>query len=374
MRPSSVTEASDVLIELAREGRAVRPVGGRTQLDWGPPRTAQSEIELETGALNRILEHNHGDFTAVLEAGVPLARAQAVFAEAGQMLAWDPPLGEGSAATVGGILATADSGPSRHRYGGVRDTVVGITVVLSDGNIAKAGGKVIKNVAGYDLAKLFAGSFGTLGLIAAVCVRLHPATRNTATVTAATEDPEQLAAAAIALARRPLEADCLDVAWENDAGELLVRFAGATAERQARDTAPAMGLDRVVVHADDDAIWERQRSRQRSRDGAVLKVSGRPTDLPAVVAAVQGPGDTLVSRAALGLSWIRFAAGEDLAQRIAQARAAVAPRACTQLDGARGSEGAWAAPGAGARAVMERVKQRFDPAATFRPVAFAQES
>ena len=114
-----------------------------------------------------------GDFTAVLEAGVPFAEAQATFAEHGQRLALGPartPAARRSA----GSWPRADSGPLRHRYGGVRDLVVGTTVVLSDGTIAKSGGKVIKNVAGYDLAKLFAGSFGTLGLIATISVRLHP--------------------------------------------------------------------------------------------------------------------------------------------------------------------------------------------------------
>ncbi len=108
-----------------------------------------------------------GDFTAVLEAGTPFAEARAAFAEHGQALAWDPPITDGldRRRDHGG---TADSGPLRHRYGGVRDLVVGVTVVLSDGTVAKAGGKVIKNVAGYDLAKLFTGSFGTLGLIATV--------------------------------------------------------------------------------------------------------------------------------------------------------------------------------------------------------------
>ena len=113
----------------------------------------------------QILEHNEGDLTAVLQAGVPLAEAQAAFADKGQMFAVDPPLGAGDAATIGGVMATADSGPLRHRYGGVRDLVLGITVALSDGTLAKAGSKVIKNVAGYDLGKLFTGSYGTLGLI-----------------------------------------------------------------------------------------------------------------------------------------------------------------------------------------------------------------
>ena len=90
------------------------------------------------------------------------------------MLALDPPLGPDAAATIGGVVATGDSGPLRHRYGAPRDLVVGMTIALADGTIARSGGKVIKNVAGYDLAKLFAGSFGTLGVIVEVAVRLHP--------------------------------------------------------------------------------------------------------------------------------------------------------------------------------------------------------
>ncbi len=155
------------------EGLTVRVRGGGTKLGWGTP-AQDPDLELSTASLDQLLEHNVGDLTAVLEPGVPLARAQERFAEAGQMLALDPPLGEGGAATVGGVLATADSGPLRHRYGAPRDLVLGMTVVLADGTVARSGGHVIKNVAGYDIAKLFSGSFGTLGLILQVAVRLHP--------------------------------------------------------------------------------------------------------------------------------------------------------------------------------------------------------
>ena len=148
----------------------------------------------------KILEHNEGDLTAVLQAGVPLAEAQALFGEAGQMFALDPPLGAGDATTIGGLVASADSGPLRHRYGGVRDLVLGITLALSDGTIAKAGSKVIKNVAGYDLGKLFTGSYGTLGLILDVTVRLHPKPVATATAFGASDDADVLAAAAMKLA------------------------------------------------------------------------------------------------------------------------------------------------------------------------------
>ena len=104
-----------------------------------------------------------------------LGRLREKFAEAGQMLALDPP---GDDATIGGIVATGDSGPLRHRYGGPRDLVLGVTIALPDGTVARAGGKVIKNVAGYDLSKLMTGAFGTLGVIAQVALRLHPLPRN----------------------------------------------------------------------------------------------------------------------------------------------------------------------------------------------------
>jgi glycolate oxidase FAD binding subunit len=362
-RPTSVDDAAALLRDLGASGRTVRPRGGGTKLSWaGRDRPA---VELDTRGLNRILEHNEGDFTAVMEAGVPLEEAQAAFARAGQMLALDPPLGESDAATIGGVLATNDSGPLRHRYGGVRDVVVGITVVLSDGAIAKSGGKVIKNVAGYDLAKLFAGSFGTLGLIARVAVRLHPAPAATATVVGASDDPDRLGAAAAALARLPLEADCLDVAWDGGAGRVLVRFGGATAEQRARAAIERIeGLREVEVLGDDEELWARRRAAQRGE--IVVKVSGRPTDLPNLLRAAEAAGGTVASRAGLGLSWIALPRDAD----VAAIRQKLAPRACTVLDGADHVDDPWPAVDPGRLAVMKRIKARFDPAGAFRPGAF----
>ena len=123
-RPGSPEEAAELLRSLGEAGKAVRARGGGTKLDWGGLGEPVA-VELETGGMAKILEHNVGDLTAVLQAGVPLAEAQAAFAKEGQMLALDPPLGAGDAATVGGMVATGDSGPLRHRYGGVRDLIVG---------------------------------------------------------------------------------------------------------------------------------------------------------------------------------------------------------------------------------------------------------
>ena len=349
-------------------GQAVRPVGGGTKLGWGTASPGDA-VDVETSGLDRIAEHNVGDFTAVLDAGVRLADAQAAFAAEGQMLALDPPLGASEGATVGGMVATADSGPLRHRYGGVRDLIVGITVVLSDGTVAKAGGKVIKNVAGYDLAKLFTGSFGTLGLVASVSVRLHPLAVDTATAVGSSGDPGRLAAAAAALAALPLEADALDVAWDGDAGRVLVRFGGAAASHQAEETVRRMNdlaLEDARAETGDDELWARQRAAQRSADGVVLKVSGRPTDLTAVIRGAREQGGTVVSRAALGLSWLALPAGADPAA----VRDALHPRPVAVLDGAATVADAWPSPPEGTLAVMARVKERFDPARIFRPGAF----
>jgi glycolate oxidase FAD binding subunit len=379
-RPASPEDAAALLRALGEEGRTVRVRGGGTKLAWGAGGEPVA-VELETAGLSRVLEHNEGDFTAVLEAGVPLAEAQATFAEAGQMLALDPPLGAGEGeaatgpATVGGLVATADSGPLRHRYLGVRDLVVGITVALSDGSLAKAGGKVIKNVAGYDLGKLFAGSFGTLGLVVSVAVRLHPRPEETATAYGGAADAAKLARAALSLAALPLEADCLDVAWADGAGRVLVRFGGAAAERQAaaaEERLRAAGLDDVQATADDEALWAAQRAGQRSVYGAVVKVSGRPADLGRVLAAAQGAGGRVVARAGLGLAWIALE-GDDLAGRVGAVREALAPRACALLDApadVRAAVPPWPDPDPGALAVMRRIKERFDPARIFHPGAY----
>ena len=122
-----------------------------------------------------MVEHTPGDMTVTAEAGVPLAALQETLGQAGQWLALDPALPAGT--TIGGIVATAASGPRRLRYGGVRDQIIGVRVVRADGTIAKGGGKVVKNVAGFDLPKLFTGSLGTLGVIVAATFRLYPARR-----------------------------------------------------------------------------------------------------------------------------------------------------------------------------------------------------
>jgi glycolate oxidase FAD binding subunit len=299
---------------------------------------------------------------------VPLARAQEEFARAGQMLALDPPLGDDGAATVGGVVATGDSGPLRHRYGAPRDLVLGMTVALSDGTVAKSGSRVIKNVAGYDLAKLFSGSFGTLGLILQVTVRLHPLPSETVTAIGRAGDPDVFARGASELAHASLEKECVDVRWEGGEGIAMARLGGATAKAQAEAAARLLkeaGLDSEVVE-DDAELWQRQRDGQRSVDRAVVRVSGLQTELARIIRAADGVGGRLVGRASLGISWLTLPP-----EHVEDLRRELSDFTCVLLDAPhelRSSIDVWDAQ---PLELARRIKQRFDPAGVLAPGTFA---
>ncbi len=390
VRPDSFEEAATALAAAAAAGQQVRIAGAGTKLGWGG--AVAGEVTLSTLALDATLEHNAGDLTAIFEAGVPLARVQAEVAERGQMLALDPPLAPPTAggapdddaarspdgarspagATLGGVFATGDCGPLRHRFGQPRDLILGVTVALSDGTIARAGGKVIKNVAGYDLGKLFTGSFGTLGVILSVSVRLHPLPVARVTAVASTDAPELLRDAAIRLARAPLELEALDVAWRAGEGRLLARAAGREASRRADRAAQLMRetrLELLDVSDDDSDLWERQRAGQRSATQAIVRVAARRAQLHAVIAAADGVGASLVGRAAFGTSYLEL----DPA-RIAELRSSLPTGAVsTVLDvppAHRDLATAWDAPAESAAELMRAVKRRFDPPGVCNPGAF----
>jgi glycolate oxidase FAD binding subunit len=368
--PATREELARALKEAAAAGEPVRFTGGGTKAGWGAA-AAEPAVELPTAGLDRIVEHNAGDLTAVVEAGVPLAAAQAAFAEQGQMLALDPP---DDGATIGGVVATADSGPLRGRYGGVRDLVVGIRVALSDGSLAKSGGKVIKNVAGYDLSKLFAGSLGTLGAIVEVSVRLHPLSPASATALGHSSDPAELGRALVEVSRAPLEHSGFDVRWSDGSGALLVRFAGAApgpqaelAERLLREA----GLDTDIAE-DDEPLWAEQRARQRAGgpDAAIVRVSGLPSRLPDLLAATDRLGASLVGRALLGLSWVRLP--EPSAAQVDELRRALSPCPCVVLDRpASLAVDPWGPVDPAVVALMRRVKEHFDPAGVCNPGVYA---
>jgi len=224
-RPAGVAEAAAVLAAASSLGMTAVPRGSGTRITWGTP-PASCDLVIDMSRMNRVLEHAAGDLVVRVEAGVGLDQLARVLAQAGQRLALDPPPGGNGSTpqprshspatgpprgTIGGVLATGAAGPLRLRYGTPRDLAIGITVVRADGTVAKSGGKVVKNVAGYDLGKLFAGSYGTLGLIAEAVFRLHPLPAATSFVTVDAGGPDEACDAVAAASASPLAPSAVEL-------------------------------------------------------------------------------------------------------------------------------------------------------------------
>jgi glycolate oxidase FAD binding subunit len=234
------------------------------------------------GTLDRILEHEAGDLTCTVEAELRLSALQDALAPHGQMLALDPP----GNPTIGQCLLQNLSGPRRHRYGTMRDLVIGATVVLPDGTVASSGGKVVKNVAGYDLGKLFCGSEGRLGRVVRLSLRLHPRPAATATVVAAPEPAD-----ALAVLRSTLVPSAVDVHWPD---RLALLFEGSQ-----RAVAAQVAAARELIGAEPagEDVWAEAAERQSRAEG---RLSFAPGELAAVLSAE----DAAVVRVAAGLAYV----------------------------------------------------------------------
>jgi glycolate dehydrogenase FAD-binding subunit len=218
--------------------------------------------DLTTDGLDRILEHEAGDLTCTVEAGVRLSTLQGALAEKGQRLSLDPP----GDPTIGALLAQNVSGPLRHRFGPPRDLVLGVTLVLADGTVASAGGKVVKNVAGYDLARLVCGSEGRLALIARASFRLHPQPKAARTLVVETEHTP---GAVAALLRSQLQPNALDILHP---GRVAVLFEGSERAVEAQlESAQSL----VGGSPTGPEIWDESRSRQADAKGRLRFEPGR---------------------------------------------------------------------------------------------------
>jgi glycolate oxidase FAD binding subunit len=173
LQPESVSQLASMVKQKNLDRIAMMPVGSGSKLDWGASvETDLPLVQISTAGLNQLVDHAAGDLTVTVQAGMKFATLQEMVGRSGQFCAIDPSFPE--QATIGGIVATGNSGALRHRYNSVRDMVLGIEFVRSDGELVKAGGRVVKNVAGYDLMKLLTGSYGTLGILTQVTLRLYP--------------------------------------------------------------------------------------------------------------------------------------------------------------------------------------------------------
>ncbi len=225
---------------------------------------AGGDIVVSTRGLSRVLEHEPGDLTCIVEAGIRLSELQEQLRPTGQMLMLDPP----GDPTVGACLAGNLSGPRSHRYGAPRELVLGVTVVLADGTVASSGGRVVKNVAGYDLGKLFCGSRGRFGLIGRVALRLHAVPASIATATVAVSDPVDAERLAFLAGGSQLVLSALDIAWHGRLA-LLVEGSERVVEAQLAQARALLGCE----HEDD--VWEEIAVRQAGCGGRVPFDPGR---------------------------------------------------------------------------------------------------
>jgi glycolate oxidase FAD binding subunit len=331
--PASVAEASAVMRVAAEQALTVVPRGSGSRLGWGaPPRGC--DLVVDTQRLDQVIEHAAGDLVARFQAGAGMRRLGEVLAAAGQQLALDPAPGDGpagwaptgaepaSAGTIGGTLATGTAGPRRLRYGTPRDLVIGITVVRADGTVASSGGKVVKNVAGYDLGKLFAGSYGTLGLIVEAAFRLHPlpaaATYTTADAAGPAEARRMVAAAAgNQLAPTAVEISRAGRDQPVHIGVLLEGDPAGVGERSAHLCAL---LGAGAVTSPDVPRWWGRTGPPDGHNGAggtgtLIRVGFWAAALPAVLAAIDGAAvagglDPLVAgSAAAGVIYVALGVG-----------------------------------------------------------------
>lgn len=383
--PKSVEDVSRVLAWANKNGLKVVPCGSRTKLDRGNAPSA-CDLLLDLSGLAGVIEHAAGDMTVRVMAGTRLEDLQARLGAQGQSLAIDPPV----PGTVGGLIATADSGPRRLRYGGVRDLILGVTFVRTDGTVARGGGKVVKNVAGYDLPKLMTGALGTLGVIVEANFRLYPVPPASMTVACecSIEEASTLAERVMAAGLVPTGADYRTGDTPAN-GILAVRFetSPVAAEEQSKTAEALLSSAGVrtwrMEKRAEAALWDEFGGVVRTDEGDVL---GRLTttihDLPRLVSSAREAANLAgvwfearahVRHGQAVLCWRGVKADNvlpllRLARKEAEARGSslVVWRAPGEV---RAQFDAWGDPGEGI-GLMRRVKAQFDPNNTLNPGRF----
>ncbi|MFN9547468.1 MAG: FAD-binding oxidoreductase [Cyanobacteriota bacterium] len=382
MKQPSRDELPDLVRELHRQGIPWLPAGLASRLDWGPPLRQPCQA-LSVAGLHRVVEHNPGDFTITVEAGTPLAEVQRVLADHGQWLAVDPPWGSHPRAdpsgprgggSIGGLVARGLAGGYRQRYLGLRDQLIGVALLRADGTAARAGGRVVKNVAGYDLMRLLTGSWGSLALITEVSLRTLPLPPHRAGLLLR-GDLAPLADLSRALLRSTLAPERIDwwsASLASQAGlgatpALLVALASVQAQClqeqlnavEALSTLPVQRLQAREV----DALLQEGRGGDLRAPAPVwlLRIGVSPAAAPRLLeaAATDGLNLELSAGSGLGMAWSE--------QPIAAARIDGLRSHCQELGGhltvlcqpAEANLSAWR--DAPAKALIEAVKHQFDP-------------
>ncbi len=282
--PSSTEQTAELLRVAAQHQLHVVARGSGTKQRWGN-RPSRLDLVVETTGMAGVVDHAAGDLVVVVRAGTTLDELETVLARADQRLALDAPI---PSATVGGTVATNTSGPRRLLYGTMRDLLIGITFVRADGVVAKAGGRVVKNVAGYDFGKLLTGSFGTLGVVTEVALRLHPLPKVRRVVTVQVAEGD----AAAVVARRLLGSQLVPTAVEVDHPSdgpvtvaVLLEGAGAGVETRTAATVDLLGPTGAVG---EEPEWFGR--YPFSPDDVGLKITTTLTGLGPILAVAHGLG------------------------------------------------------------------------------------
>jgi glycolate oxidase FAD binding subunit len=327
IEPASAEDLAAALASASAQRASVVIRGGGTKIAWG--RTPSSvDIVLGTTRLNKVVAHEYADLTATMQAG---ARIEEVNLELGRHGQWLPIESPFEGATIGGAIATNDGGPLRHRYGTPRDLVIGVRLALTDGRLIKAGGNVVKNVAGYDLGKLVSGSFGSLAAIVSATFKLTPLPAASSTLIATFDRADALVSALAAITNSQLEASAIEVRGGSSAAsgvvsgvvssfsrtyQLLLKFesppGALNAHVQKARTLVGGATCEVVTSAAESDLWRDHSRSVWQSPGIIVKASWLPASLGGVLAFVEEMRGTateveLVGRAALGSGLLRIA-------------------------------------------------------------------
>jgi glycolate dehydrogenase FAD-binding subunit len=401
LEPSDAAVLSDMLRWADAERMKLVIRGGGTKLARSHAQH-RADVVLSTIQLTQSLDHVAGDLTVSAPAGARLADVNLVLARERQWLPLDPRASD--RATIGGIVAANDSGPRRHLHGAPRDLVIGIEVALADGRIARAGGRVVKNVAGYDLSRLLCGSFGSLAVITRVCFKLAPQPETSRTVIAFSDDLKRLARLSLEVGASAITPSAIEIG--STPPRLLIRIESSrtSADRQAtvaRDICAGQGAESTIVDRDREAsVWHEYSADLSGMDGTLIKLAFLPSQVADVFEHVERVATRarvnyrVSGRSALGILYVRLldvafddasgrealsANGIDRLSRIARAHAATVEELRRNASARGGSAVVLvSAPGVTALVdpwgevgdgfpLMQTVKRRFDPHGILNP-------
>ncbi len=285
--PGSESELAEALRLVGDAGLTVIPRGGSTKLGWGNP-PSRADAVFSTARLNEVTEYAWADLTVSVGAGCTIQTLQETLAQHGQRLALDPLWP--AKATVGGVLSANDSGSLRLRFGALRDLVIGVTLALPDGTLASSGGKVVKNVAGYDLPKLATGAFGTLGIITRAVFRLHPLPRNTRSYSIGTKRAEEAQRIIHAIQNSKLAHTALQARFENEAAPIVdILFEGTEVGLDAQEAYLKELAELASLTVASPDIWNARQdlwSLAKPESAAVAKISVLPAEMDKSATAI----------------------------------------------------------------------------------------